>query len=528
MSRLQLHRYPPLDAREWKLENTQPFFPSLEGLFKTEQVSSFLQYGVKLKEEIRQIVNDKEVVLTSGRRTPIHRKTTMILSPFKWMRGDYGGAVGLPKPESMAKDMQKVLQSHHTAGYVGALASILLSETGCPHFPRVYGVYTGMATEHTIDISDDYEDLTDKSWFLENLGKTFTMRFRGGEPEVFTHTRTARRGLLMSEEDVDLGDIPEEDADHVSNPASRREGDVVSYGSSAATSIADEETEEDDEDVFAIESCRCEGEDDGVEEESEDEDEPFAWATFSNVPVITTAMEVCEGTLYDLLEQYPNDVSKHIAWMAQIVIALKYANRRFQLNHNDLHGNNVMWVRTNEEYLYYKLEGAFPKTKDSYYRVPTYGYLLKIIDFDRATYSVRLPGMKKARFFMSSHFDVDEEAAGQYNCEPFYDPTHPPIYPNGSFDLTRLATSLYWDMFPEGSASQHPLEKVFQQWMTQDDGTSVMFRAGKEPNHDRYHGFDLYKAIARYCHRGELCHQWHHLTTFRVESVPSGVSVFLL
>jgi hypothetical protein len=30
------------------------------------------------------------------------------------------------------------------------------------------------------------------------------------------------------------------------------------------------------------------------------------------------------------------------------------------------------------------------------------------------------------------------------------------------------------------------------------DGSSVMFRK-KMDNHDRYHGFDLYKAIARYC-----------------------------
>ena len=34
--------------------------------------------------------------------------------------------------------------------------------------------------------------------------------------------------------------------------------------------------------------------------------------------------------------------------------------------------------------------------------------------------------------------------------------------------------------------------------MTQDDGTSVFF--GKTvQKHDRYHGFTLYKAIARYC-----------------------------
>jgi hypothetical protein len=34
--------------------------------------------------------------------------------------------------------------------------------------------------------------------------------------------------------------------------------------------------------------------------------------------------------------------------------------------------------------------------------------------------------------------------------------------------------------------------------MKQADGSSVMFRS-KMDNHDRYHGFDLYKAIVRYC-----------------------------
>ena len=39
---------------------------------------------------------------------------------------------------------------------------------------------------------------------------------------------------------------------------------------------------------------------------------------------------------------------------------------------------------------------------------------------------------------------------------------------------------------------------LFKKWLTLEDGTSVLF--GKEdPHHDRYHGFTLYKAIARYC-----------------------------
>jgi hypothetical protein len=55
-------------------------------------------------------------------------------------------------------------------------------------------------------------------------------------------------------------------------------------------------------------------------------------------------------------------------------------------------------------------------------------------------------------------------------------------------------------MFPKGpeDPNPHPLFGVFKQWMTQSDGTSVFFREQKD-RHDRYHGFDLYKAIARYC-----------------------------
>jgi hypothetical protein len=79
-------------------------------------------------------------------------------------------------------------------------------------------------------------------------------------------------------------------------------------------------------------------------------------------------------------------------------------------------------------------------------------------------------------------------------------------------------------MFPEGpdAVSTHPLFEVFKQWMTQTDGTSVMFRA-KRDNHDRYHGFHLYKAIARYCKdsatpRREIA----KLAAFRISTLPLG------
>jgi hypothetical protein len=122
---------------------------------------------------------------------------------------------------------------------------------------------------------------------------------------------------------------------------------------------------------------------------------------------------------------------------------------------------------------------------------------------------------------MSDQFQEDEEAGGQYNMEPFYTQKQPEYKANPSFDLARLATSLFWDMFPEGpGGSDHPLKAVFIKWMLLADGTSVLF--GKEnPKHDRYHGFDQYKAIARFC-KSAVPRKESLISSFKVDKLPLG------
>lgn len=510
---LKLHRLPKLNGTHWHLQNAQPFFPPLETLFKTDRLQSMSDYGVRLTEQVESVVDATHIKTTKGNAVEVHRKTTMILSPFKWMRGDYG-VFGLPKPESVASELQEKLQSPHTAGYVGALASVALSESGCVHFPKVYGVYVGLAETHTIDISDDYEDLVERHWFSNNLGTTFELKVRSPDPSAeFSHTRAHRTSVLLGEE-LALDGIEDVQADHVSAPSSRSH--EMESEPEDESSLFEDDSDSESEDAFEIESCDCEDETEDEGDMESGDDEPFAWATFRNVPVITTVMEKCDGTFYDLVSN-DSDPTHHAAWVAQMVFALAFAQRTYGFVHNDLHGNNVMYVRTSEEFVYYKHNGVV-------YRVPTFGVLLKIIDFDRATFSLRLVGMKEPRQFVSSQFQPDDEAAGQYNLEPFFTKDVPHIPPNPSFDLCRFATSMFWDMFPEGPdvESKHPLFEVFKQWMTQSDGSSVMFRA-KRDNHDRYHGFHLYKAIARYCKdsatpRREIA----KLSAFRIPSLPLG------
>jgi hypothetical protein len=152
-----------------------------------------------------------------------------------------------------------------------------------------------------------------------------------------------------------------------------------------------------------------------------------------------------------------------------------------------------MFQKTKKEYLYYSADA---KT----YKLPTHGYLLKIIDFDRGIGSVKLQGMKEPRLFMSDQFNFCEEAGGQYNFRPFYTDKAPQIKPNPSFDLTRLATALFWDLYPRGpdyaEYQNYPVFKLFMKWMALDNGSVLFYK--KNPKLDRFIGFSLYKAIAKY------------------------------
>ena len=504
---LSVGRLPPRNDL-WNVTNLQPFFPPIECLFKTNSLEQVKNYGIKLSDSI-VTVSGNVATLSSGRTIDVHPKITMLLSPFKCIKGDFG-TFGLPMLSEHANEAQKKLQSHNTAGYVGSILSIALSQSGCQHFPEVVGVFTGTALKHTINISDDYEDLSERHWFSQNIGKTFDLKLDEHTGTPIEYTRSARLPLSLGDE-ADLGVVEELDVNHTESSAAEMTPLFHDEEEEAETeSTSDVSTSY----IFQIESLASSFDGSICSEESEDE--PFAWATFKNVPVQITIMEKLEGTFYELLKTNPES-DKHLGWIAQIIFALAYAQRNFAFTHNDLHGNNIMFKKTDKEFLYYFHAGIT-------YKVPTYGYLIKIIDFDRGIGYIKLPNMKEAKLFMSDQFDMNEEAGGQYNCQPFFTDKHAVIKPNPSFDLARLATSLFWDIFPMGPKydeyQEQPLFKMFIKWMTLDDDTSVLFFKNN-PKADRYMGFSLYKAIARYCKNAIPRKEISELKCFIYDSIVS-------
>jgi len=495
----QVHKYREMQkirdtaSTHWNVDHLQPFFPSLEVLFKTDNLEKVKDHGLKLDEQLESIVSEDKVLTSTGEKD-VHIKQAVIVNPFKWMRGDYGTAMGLSTTRTSAVSLMEKIQSPHNAAYVGSLFASILSQTGCIHFPKVYGVFSGIAKKHTFNISDDYEDLSKRPWFSKNIGTYFqlTLADHVSQHTEFQHTRSRRMEMDIADTEADLGDVQElegiDPQGTVALPDMKRvfeddtiEQDNESDSSSVSTSY-----------VFEIRSCGCS--EASEYDEDEDCDDEFASATLSNVPVQLTVMEKCEGTLFELM-CLETDTAKHIAWLTQVLAALSFAQKTIGFTHNDLHSNNVMYTKTEKTHVWYKVDGRTMK-------VPTYGYLIKIIDFERGVGSIKLVGMKQPKVFMSDQFAMDEDASGQYNSEPFYEPKHDTIKPNPSFDCVRLATAMFWDLFPEGPEckeyNSNPIFKTIVRWMTLEDGSSVLF-GKKDSAHERYHGFHLYKAIARYC-----------------------------
>ena len=74
------------------------------------------------------------------------------------------------------------------------------------------------------------------------------------------------------------------------------------------------------------------------------------------------------------------DYNLFISIVFQIFCAIITLNSIFGIKHNDLHLGNIMVQSTKKQFIYYKLDNLI-------FKVPTYGYIVKIIDWGRATYN---------------------------------------------------------------------------------------------------------------------------------------------
>jgi hypothetical protein len=274
---------------------------------------------------------------------------------------------------------------------------------------------------------------------------------------------------------------------------------IKSLSTCSSRTSRTEEEEETDEKASAEDDLDVDDEDDNEDEDDNDNEddvescEPFdedrLTLTINEFPVQVICMEPCEDTLDGLVGRQELSAEEWLSALLQVIFSLIAYQKAFQFTHNDLHTNNVMYTETKQKHVYY----CYQK---KYYKVPTFGRIFKIIDFGRAIYHFQ------GKRICSDSFQKGGDADTQYNTEPYFNDKKPRIEPNPSFDLCRLACSIFdylVDDFDDldNLIKQNPVTRLIVEWCTDDNGLNVLYKAS---GIERYPDFKLYKMIARCVH----------------------------
>jgi serine/threonine protein kinase len=474
-------------------------------------------------------VGEKEV--------PVFLKRIHLLDPLRAVEGEYRWKSDgiLSAPVEIAERTYKKIQDPLNEAYVDALfalcANQFITNDLSPHWCQCFGTMSGRVHKYLYNITDEVDEFERSSWWASNQRKGLFRVIREGEEEELLTGSSAVQGVkqILSDAQSLSGDEFEEmnEVSFTNSPS------PVLYSSL-------EEPVTSSEAAVALSAPRVRlkriNDESSNSSTTNDSDGPQTFAEFSEFPVQVSLLERADGTMDDLLEEEEEDSTKEerwSAWIFQVIAALTCAQTNFGFIHNDLHTNNIMWSATTQSHILYKIH----KRDDSvfYMKVPTFGKIMKIIDFGRASFT--LPP-EQGGFYISDAFFEGNDAADQYNCAPFYNSSNgPKVEPNPSFDLCRLSVSLIESLYgtrpdpvhpvrvmsKEGAKiyteTKSPLYNLLWSWLLDMKGWNVL----RTPDgRERYPDFDLYKAIGRDVKGAVPSRQLESTTfaSFRMEGVP--------
>jgi len=466
---------------------------------------------------------------------PVFIKYSPLLDPIRYMGGKYESTKEQIRqlPSITNVGVHPKISDPNNMAYVDCffsyLSSQILHQHQFMHGIDFFGSFLGIQSKYKMDITDDYEYLQSSSFFNANNNKLFTVS-KSSESDYYNYGSHANKKRLcisnspkhnsnidieidVLDMDIVLEDIETVvDAEPVSNIGTGTVvedidvmvEDVVYTKTLAAIPRNTSETSTDSSctDDSSInnstDNSDC-GSDDNNEEEdwgTDDEDESECdtdscdddvnFAYINDFPVQCIALEKCDGTIDNLFETNSIGMDDGISAMMQIIMTLLTYQRAFKFTHNDLHTNNIMYVRTDIEHLYYIYNNQT-------YKVPTFGKLYKLIDFGRAIYQYN------GQRLCSDSFGPNGDASTQYNCEPYMDDNKARLEPNYSFDLCRLGCSLFDFIIDDDDdqSSYDELQQLIHEWCMDDNKKNILYKKNGE---ERYPNFKLYKMIARTVH----------------------------
>ena len=506
-------------------------------------------YSCRIKNANTSKVKDKDVFF----------KMAPLIDPFKYLIGKYVNddkILNLPSINSDETQCNSKFLDTNNSAYVDGLflflSSNLIYENNFQHGVDYYGSFLAIKNNFVLNVYDDIDYLNNSDFFNKNKNVLFKVddyehlfQFQNEDaklkPLKIEHNSSVKSNMsiksfdneifedmfnddnkLVNLEDLKGGNFSELIDITNSNLTNDNENNVTLKSNSTCSSRTSYTVDGENDDPLLEkepllekdmrsdeESCDdcpfLENEIADANEELEDDtqwesdadadadDESFEEeiinATIPQFPVQVICMEYCENTFDDLI--LSNDL-KEEEWFSafmQIIMILITYQKSFSFTHNDLHSNNVMYNYTDKKFLYYCY-------KKQIYKVPTFGRIYKIIDFGRSIYKYN------GKLFCSDSFQIGNDAATQYNTEPYFNEKKPRLEPNFSFDLCRLACSIFDYVIEDMSEIKDlskcdPIQRLIVEWCLDDKGINVLY---KNNGQDRYPDFKLYKMIARCVH----------------------------
>jgi hypothetical protein len=523
------------------VSNIQNYNPLYKLFFKlNENNYNQIQLNEKLKlKGIQERIthNQFKCVLQDSNKTinkQMFIKFSPIIDPTKYMIGKYdlsdNDLFDVPsllcvKDDTITAKKNNHFNSAYTDGFFSFLSSKLLHNHNVENANDYYGSFTGNQNDFRFNVYDDIDYLCESDFFHANknvlfdLDESFDAEYdNSGSRDnkkkikidtnklslksveqfndniydnIFTSSMTNVDSINVNENVDDFLLEKIEFSHPVINLKNNHSRTNSSHSSSCSsrTSITDNNEDISIGDLESLEdmsSCSSECSNENI------------YAHIRNFPVNIIALEMCDNTLDDYIMNEDVSDKEWAALLLQVIFTLLIYQKTFQFTHNDLHSNNIMYVKTEKQFLFYNFNSK-------YYKIPTYGKIWKIIDFGRAIYKY------KNTTICSDCFDKNEDADGQYNCEPFFNNSKPRLEPNNSFDLCRLGCSLF-DFFIDDvtnfkRSKLSSIEKIVVDWCYDDNNKNILYKKNGE---ERYPEFKLYKMIARTVHKHTPENQLDH------------------
>ena len=481
------------DYHPFDIEDIQLYNP-IYNLFFSLNERNYNNISLNHKYHIVNINTVKDMNTLKEMNQQIFIKHSPLIDPTKYLIGNYDNDSSIYNlPQLNANNSNIKLTNIHNASYIDNffyyLSNQLLDKHNLLNSLQYYGSYLAIQKKFKYNITDEIEYFNDSRFYHNNMGDLFTISLC--ENKSNKNTRNKKNKIKLSESNyhnLTCDKLPyvkpiEEKIEELNLIYELNKSNIVdgsssdsdcNYSSSDNNSIEDLETDEWETETGS--SCS---------DVSEIENDIYVY--INKYPIQNICLEKCEDTLDSLFENNILDDKIGSSALLQVIFSLLSYQKAFNFTHNDLHTNNIMFSKTEYEYLYYKYNNKI-------YKVPTYGRIFKIIDFGRSIYKYN------SITFCSDSFSKEGDANTQYNCEPFYDKKKAKIEPNYSFDLCRLGCSIYdfiEEIDEDNKIHYIELQKTIYRWCTDDNNKNILYKKSGE---ERYPNFKLYKMIARNVH----------------------------